>query len=340
MPDPTTPTPGADPAPSPGGGADPKPATPFSDPPADPAKSADPAPTPSADPAKPADPAAPPADPAKPTDPTAASWPDDWRQTYAKEDPAKLNVLKRYASPEAALDALFAARAKISSGDLTPKLGDNPSEAELTEWRKANGIPDKPDGYEIKLSDNRVVGDDDKPIVGKFLEAMHKTNAPPAVVNSALDTYYALLDEQMADRQALDATARQQAEDALRAEYGTEYRANINAVRNFLGSGIGGKEVNDALMGARRADGTPLLSDPSVVRFLVNAVREVNPVASLMPAGSPGTEQSLNDEISSIEAMMADPKSDWGKTNEAGERLQKRYLDLVAARDKLQKRAA
>src|SRR3990172_7165987 len=48
--------------------------------------------------------------------------PADGRQQYAGDDPKKLSRLERYASPKAALDALFAAQQRISSGELKAAL--------------------------------------------------------------------------------------------------------------------------------------------------------------------------------------------------------------------------
>ena len=94
--------------------------------------------------------------------------PNHWNDvpTYDK----KLKKLGRYASPQAALDALFNAQARISSGELKAPLKEDATPEEKAAWRAENNIPETPDKYELKLSDGLIVGDADKPLVDDFLK--------------------------------------------------------------------------------------------------------------------------------------------------------------------------
>src|ERR1700758_5352632 len=78
-------------------------------------------------------------------------WPADWRERVAGEDPRGRERLGRYASPADVAKALIAAQNKISSGELKPALGKNASAEEVAQWRKAHGIPEVPDKYDLDL---------------------------------------------------------------------------------------------------------------------------------------------------------------------------------------------
>src|SRR5687767_4172297 len=78
---------------------------------------------------------------------TAAAWPENWRNLYAGEDGKKLARLERFTDPVKAFDALIEAQNKIRSGELAKPLPPNANEQERAEWRQANGIPEKPEGY-------------------------------------------------------------------------------------------------------------------------------------------------------------------------------------------------
>src|ERR1044071_5758134 len=209
MPDPVTP-------PAPAAPAGPKtPLEPGAPPPA-------PTPTPAPTPA----PAAPPK-PGEPAPPAApeAKWPDNWREGYAGNDATKMEVLKRYASPQAALDALFAAKERITKG-LTMGLPADATPEQVAEYRKAHGIPDKPEGYKLTLSEGRVVGEADKPIIDQLLKSAHEMNVKPEVASKFVDFYYQQQEAAIAQREELDATQRTETEEALRQEYGQEYTRN------------------------------------------------------------------------------------------------------------------
>src|SRR5688572_1733397 len=54
--------------------------------------------------------------------PVAATWPEDWRKTYAGDNEKLLKQMERYSSPKAAFDALIALKQKVSKGDVQKVL--------------------------------------------------------------------------------------------------------------------------------------------------------------------------------------------------------------------------
>lgn len=288
---------------------------PAGDPPADPAPllTPDPAP-PAGDPPA----AAPPQD-----------WPDDWRVKLSP-DGKHSKTLDRFASPNALLDSYLALRGKVDSGELksTTPYPDKGKPEEQAAWRKAHGIPENSDGYAPKFADGLVIGEADKPFVDDFLKAAHATNATPEQVNGLLRWYYGTQEKALDAQQEKDLAYLKDSEDALRAEWGGEYRANVNAVQGLVDTIPA--EVRDAFANARLSDGTAMLANPAMVRWLVHTARTVNPMATVVPGAGANVAAAIDDEISQIETVMRADRRAYNKD----EKMQARYRELLGAREK------
>ena len=262
-----------------------------------------------------------------------ADWPEDWRAKVAGEDEKLLKRLDRFKSPGDIVKSWRALEQKVSSGEVVAKLPKDASEEQVAEYRKANGIPEKSEGYLDALSSGVVIGEDDKALVGSFLESAHAQNASPEVVSAAIDWYYGLQEEQAATMAQADRERKQAAEDELRAEWGGEYRANINSVTSFLDAAPEG--LKKQLLGARLADGSPLGDNPDALRWLVSLANEANPAGFIAPSDGASQIESVETEIKEIEKTMREDR----KSYDRDEAMQKRYLTLIGAREKLKARA-
>lgn len=286
---------------------------------------ADPAPAPA-----PADPAPAPV-PADPTPEHKGDWPDDWREKYAGEDPAALKRLQRYGSPKAALDALFNAQKKISSGELTKTPAKDAPPEEVAAWREANGIPTEASGYDITLKDGLIPSEADKPIVDAFLQRAHETNMRPEQVKEALGFYFEEQERQLVEQHAYDIGVKEACEESLRAEWGADYKRNLMAVNELLSAVPGG--VQDQLLNGRLADGTPIASSPEVIRWLTGLARELNPIATVVPGSGTNALAAVDSELGTLRKMMGDTKSEYWKGPNAA-KMQARYRELTAAKQK------
>jgi len=262
---------------------------------------------------------------------TTDNWGEDWRKNYAGDDEKMAKRLERYASPKAAIDALVAAQNKISSGELKTALQSDASDEETTQWREENGIPSEVDGYEIDLPNGIVVGEEDKPMVDSFLESSLASNLHPDQVNSTLAWYYDYQEQVMGQQQDADDQAKQTGEDALRVEWGTDYRRNVQIANNFLDSAPEG--LKEQIMGARLADGTPLGSDPSSLNWLVDMSRQINPIATVVPGSGTNAVQAIESELATLKGMMGDRSSEYWKGDNAAKN-QSRYRELVETMQK------
>lgn len=264
---------------------------------------------------------------------TARGWSENWRELYAGEDPKMLARLQRYTTPKAAIDAMIAAQNRISSGELRSQLPATPTPEQVAEYRQQNGIPEKPDGYFEKLPDGLVIGDDDKPMFESFAKGLHALNAPPQIAQYAVKWYNDFQEEQAARVSENDLSQKATAEDSLRAEWGTDYRANISHITNFLRSAPEG--VADLVTNARGADGRAILNDPKVVQWFASVAREMNPVGTIV--GSGDSMKTVENRMGELTKMMGNQSSEYWKGPTA-EKLQAEFRDLVDAQNRLKAR--
>lgn len=263
--------------------------------------------------------------------PVPADWPTDWRTKLAGDDKDLLKRLERFKSPQDVWTSFRALEQKVSSGELKKPsvLPDNATPEQLAEFRKENGIPEKPEGYDTTLPEGLVIGEDDKPIVDAFLKEMHAANAPGGIVKSALSTYFQLREQQRTAMVEADGATWKATEDALRAELGSEYRLHQNAISNYLETLPEGFREN--LIGARLADGTKLLGSVDGIKLIMSMAKDANPAITVVP-GSTNPAKSIEEELASIKIgspeYWADPKK------------QARALELLSAQEKLQKKTA
>lgn len=256
-------------------------------------------------------------------------WGDGWREAIAGSDAKILQRLGRFATPEDMWKSYTALEARMSSGELkTAKPKDATPEA-LAQWRKDNGIPEKPGDYDLKFDNGLVIGEEDKPVIDAFLEVAHKNDLPPSAVKEAVAWYYQTAEKQTEERAAKDTEAAQKAVDALRAEYGNEYRPNLNAMQSLLDLAPAG--LKDKLLHGRLADGTPVGSSVDAIKWLVGLARQVNPVGTVVPAGTANPGQAIEAEISKYESMLGNRNSEYWKGDKAAWH-QNRYKELIEAK--------
>lgn len=304
-----------------------------------PAEPSNPTP-PAADPAPPAatDPA-PAADPAETPDPLDTDEPavkeTDWaavRTRIAKGDEKLEKRLARYSSIDSVVEALIAAQNKIASGGLKTAYPKEGSEAEIAAWRAENGVPETADGYEIKLDEGVLMGDEDKPLVSEFLQAAHAANYTPEQANAAVNWYMNMREQEADAIAANDTQSREQAEQQISEMWGTETKLNKQMILNHLKGAPDG--VGDLLLGGRLADGTPIFNHPGALRWFAEQARSLNPIATVVPGSGQNAAQAMEDEIASIEKMMGDRESDYWKGPKAAT-TQERYRKLIDAKQRL-----
>lgn len=262
------------------------------------------------------------------------TWPETWRQLYAGDDPKKLTRLERFTDPAKAFDALIEAQNKIRAGDFSRPLAENATDQERSEWRAANGIPDKPDGYFSQLPNGLVIGADDKPLFDDVAARLHKLDVSPKVMHELTQWYYDLSDKQTEAVSQADKRQAQEATEALRAEWGNDYKGNIGQVMGFL-DGMG-KELKAQFMDATLPDGRRLFNSPEVIKWLATQAREINPAGVLTPNAGENQMMSIDSELKQIDDFRRKDR----KAYNADAKMQERERTLINAKNKLKERAA
>lgn len=239
--------------------------------------------------------------------------------------------LGRYASPEAAMQALIAAQNRISAGELKPVLGKNPTAEQVKEYREAMGIPETADKYDLGEFGKNI----SKEGLDLLLAQAHATNQTPAQVQATLKAYQGVYKAAQDMRAETDGLAAQACEDALRAEWGPEFRRNTNLIHSLLDSNTS-QPMKDKVLDARMPDGTRLGSSPEALKLLVSLALIQNPTGVVVPGSEANPLQGVEDEIGKIEKAMRTDRAAYNKD----EKVQARYRELLGAREQMKPRKA
>jgi len=251
----------------------------------------------------------------------------NWRNAYAGDDDKFKSQLERFQTPADMGKAFREAQGKISSGNLRQAPDENATPEDLAAYRTANGIPAEAAGYLENLPEGLVIGAEDKEIFGDFAGAMHEMNVEPAVMHKVIDWYNGFAEQQQDQMAEMDNEHHTETEDTLRAEWGTDYRANINLVGSLIESTFGEENAN-AILNARDGDGRAIMNIPGVLEGLAGISRKLNPVAQIAPKSGGTAQQTLDDEIADIEKLMRDDREKYKKD----EKTQARYRELLQIR--------
>lgn len=227
--------------------------------------------------------------------------------------------LARYGSPSAVAKALIAAQNRISSGELRPTLGKNPSAEELAEWRTAHGIPESADKYD--LGKDVQIADTDKPFFDALFKNAHAAHATPEMLKAVAKTWNEARQAIIDHRAGEDNKSKQAAEDSLRAEWGNDFRRNVNLVHGLL-DGAGSQKLKGAVLDARMADGKRLGDSPEAMKMLLGLALINNPTGVVVEGGSGVTGEGIRQEIEKIQKIPAAKRS---------EEQSKRQRDLIDA---------
>ncbi len=265
---------------------------------------------------------------------TPANWPENWREMMAGSDDKLLARLKRFNAPTGIMTSWREAEKKLSSGELKKALPKDATPEQVAEWRKENGLPEKPEDYKLDLG-GIVPSEKDLEVLSEFKTVSHETNLPPDVANKLAKWVFERQEKVVAEQVKADKEFNVQAQVDLRQEWGAEYKPNLNAMNSFLDTTLG-EEGKNNLFGARLADGSLLGDNPGILKWLAQVAKDNMPGAELVPTGAPSVAKGVHGRIAEIEAMQrTEPDKYWGNAA-----VQDEYLKLLTARDKMQSRAA
>lgn len=253
------------------------------------------------------------------------AWPEDWRDKLAGGDDKLKNLLSRYTAPDAFAKAFKELRAAYDSRkpakDETAELPENPTDEQLAAWRKAKGVPEKPEDYEIEMPEGKELSDAEQEIIADFTKAMHEKNMPADTVK-VISGWFLDYEDMVAQKNADRAyQARLDTEEKLRAEWGPDYRPNVNLMSNVLQEHLGSNA--STFLQTQLMDGTRIGDNEVFVRLMADLARKVGgSTAELYTTDVHTTGTSLETRKAELMKMMNDPdplvrKKYWSEPTQA-----------------------
>lgn len=260
-------------------------------------------------------------------------WKEDWRETAIKEAgltgeeaESAMKRLSRYSSPSAMAKSLVELNKKIASGEYKVPA---PEDAEaLARWRKDNGIPEKPEDYKLELDNGFVLGEEDMPMVKGFLDVAHNKNLDNNTVKEILSWYKGQEKLMIEAETQILTEARNNTINELKAEWGSEFKENMNAVNSFM-SKYFGDEVAKHVEFAVGPNGAPLGSNPAFIKAISQLSRELD-IGDYVVPGAVNKMEAIADEMKAIEKKMG--------TTAYSNAERQRYTELIEAKGKLESR--
>lgn len=250
-----------------------------------------------------------------------ADWPEDWRIKLAGEDKSYLKTLDRFNSPADLAKAYRDAQQRLSSGNLRSALPENPTAEELNAWRAENGVPETADGYKFEVGYQWT--ESDVPVLESFANYALENNIPKQYADKIASFYAQTQQRNLEMIEEFDARSHQQGEDALRAEWGPEYRRNINAIKNTLAAHAT-EDVVEAMLASRTPDGKRWGDSPEMLKVFASLAREANPSATIVPSTGFSTAEDEYEALSKkvgTKEYWSDPK------------MQARFVELTEAKE-------
>jgi hypothetical protein len=259
----------------------------------------------------------------------------DWRTQMAGDDAEALKRLARFTDPGAVFKSFRSLEQKISSGEYKKPLDEKATPEQKAEWRKANGLPEKADDYVSKLAlpNGLVLGEAEKGVVGEIAAVALDRNMTPDAFNGIVAKYYEIQDAQRQKQEDADDAFKLASEDALRKDWqGPDYRRNLTAVNNLIATWP--EELATSLLAARDPNGRKLGDNPTLIRQLANIAMELNPAATLVPAGTTDPGKNVQSRLDEIRTMRRNDPDAYN----ADKKLQAEELELIEADMKMKSR--
>lgn len=259
----------------------------------------------------------------------------DWRARMAGDDAAFLKRLARFPDEATFAKSFRSLEAKLSSGEYVKPLPENATAEEKATWRKENGLPEKADEYVEKLAlpNGLVIGESEKPVVAELAAVAHESNLDPKAFNGLVAKYYEIQDKQRQAQEDADAAYKVDSEDALRKDWqGPDFRRNLTAVNNLISTWPEG--LASAVLAGRDPEGRKLGDNPAFIRQLASLALELNPAATLVPAGTTDPGKNVQARLEEIRTIRRNDPNAY----ESNKAMQKEELELIEANLKMEKR--
>lgn len=211
-----------------------------------------------------------------------ASWFDDVHadfqsekslEKFTKDTEGLNNIVKSYLSLEK----------KMGSAVNIP--GENATEEEAKDFRRKLGIPESPDKYEVKYKEHEFIKISEEADKG-WKEFSHKIGLTPKQAQALADYEF----DRLEGAYAIHAKKYQDAQDALRQEFGNGYQDVLDRANNTLRS-----FSDPSIMNAMTDPDGPYANDPNIIKLLANVGAQMK--EHVFKTGEQRTPQDAKDDI-------------------------------------------
>jgi len=261
----------------------------------------------------------------------------NWRAAFVPEedeDGAVAKQMERFKTPADYGNSYREAQATLSANKQAAPLPDNATEEDILAFRTSNELPLEAKDYLENLPDGLVLGEDDLPIAETFMKALHGAFAPAKYGHALIGAYNEFQEQGQAAEAEMDNTQHVETTKALREDWGSDYRANINIAQAWMEKTFG-KEGKEQLLHGRYKDGRGFMNDATILKAFVDIAREQDPLAPII-ASDTSSVTTMNDEIAEIEKFMREKRTEYNKD----EKMQARLRDLYDIRTRHNEKAA
>jgi hypothetical protein len=259
----------------------------------------------------------------------------DWRAQMAGDDKEAAKRLARFSDPSQVFKSFRSLEQKISSGEFKKPLSETATPEEKATWRKENGLPDKAEGYVEKLAlpSGLVIGEAEKPVVAELASVALEGNIDPKAFNDLVAKYYEMQDKARQVQEDADVAFKLESEDALRKDWqGPDFRRNLTAVSNLMATWPEGLAAS--LLSGRDSNGRKFGDNPALIRQFAALATELNPAATLVPAGTTDPGKNVQARLEEIRELRRNDPNKY----EADKKMQAEELELIDANLKMEKR--
>ena len=186
------------------------------------------------------------------------------------KDPKARAFFDRYSTIDAAANALLEKEQMLSKRVAMP--GEDASEEDMARFRKVMGVLDSVEGYDVTAmkpadyTDEQWQGEAMQSVLSPVLSAAHAAGVNQSGLKAVVDAYFGVSAAASAEQQRQDAAWLDAAEEQLRKDWGSDYKANMAAAEQAVQSVPG---ITDLVL----KDGSQLGNNPSFIRIAADLGR-------------------------------------------------------------------
>ena len=255
-----------------------------------------------------------------------------WYDTHQWSDPKLKDVLVRNGyhkgSPEEALERALKGEATAMSrlGKSPDTLLDKPAEGQdVSEWLKANGaafgLPDKAEGYELKVPDglpkNLPI---DEGLLGRFAETAYDMGMPPKMAQVMVDFHAKSIAETFSGLSAKEAQAEEALNTELKSSWGADWEGKRDmAVRGFQALAVKAGMDADAMkvLASKMNEAT---GDAGLLKFGYAMAELIGEDTLAIPQGGNRPAMAIADAEQRKQQIMAPHEGDMAMAKAKGDR--------------------